>query len=273
MAVARIWVDTDIALGSFRGDVDDGLALAVVAAAAQSGVVELLGVSATAGNTDAVSAAHCAAALLQAAHCESVSVVPSEGAAEAIAGLPAGTSLLALGPLTHVAEALRLNPEVARCSLRTVLTVRRPLTSPLLLLSDLNRRADPRAAHFVMRQPWRELRIFPLDVVRKLRIGRTELERIGATGLLGAYLAEHSERWLRRTRWRYPLRRSFPAWDLVAALDAVDSLSGRWDASSRLVSFDPSAAFDKLLAWLEVTGTPPEAESRNGSVGRFGKAS
>ncbi len=260
MAVARIWVDTDIALGARRGDVDDGLALATVAAAARSGVVELLGVSAATGNTDANTAARCATNLLRAAHCEGVPVVPSQGAAEAIAGLPSGTSLLALGPLTHVAQALRLNPEVSRCTLRAVLTVRKPLTFPQLLLSDLNRRADPRAAHFVLQQPWRELRIFPLDVVRKLRIGQTELERIGATGGLGTYLREHSNRWLRRTRWRYPLRRSFPAWDLVAALDAIDSLSGRWDENARLVSFDPSTAFDKLLALLakEVIGTPPD---------------
>lgn len=250
MAVARIWIDTDIALGAASGDVDDGLALAAVAAAARSGAVELLGVSAAAGNTDSATAARCATDLLRAAHCESVPVVPSHRAAEAIAGLPAGTSLLALGPLTHVAQALRLNPEVSRCALRAVLTVRKPLTSPLLLLSDLNRRADPQAAHFVLKQQWRELRIFPLDVVRKLRVGQTELERIGATGLLGTYLREHSSRWLRRTRWRYPLRRRFPAWDLVAALDAIASLSGRWDENARLVSFDPSAAFDSLLAWL-----------------------
>lgn len=261
MAVTRIWVDTDIALGAASGDVDDGLALATVAAAARCGAVELLGVSAAAGNTDANTAARCATDLLRAAHCESVPVVPSQRAAEAIAGLPAGTSLLAQGPLTHVAQALRLNPEVSRCALRAVLTVRRPLTCPLLLLSDLNRRTDPQAARFVLRQPWRELRIFPLDVVRTLRIGRTELERIGATGPLGTYLTEHSDRWLRRTRWRYPLLRSFPAWDLVAALDAIDSLSGRWDENARLVSFDPSAAFDKLLALLakKVAGTPIDA--------------
>ena len=54
----RIWIDTDVALGSSSGDVDDGFAITAVAQAAKKRPeeVELLGVSVVSGNTDAKTA-------------------------------------------------------------------------------------------------------------------------------------------------------------------------------------------------------------------------
>jgi len=251
MAIPRIWIDTDIALGATRGDVDDGWALAAVAGAVRRGAAQLLGVSAVAGNTDAATAAQCARALLDVAGLESVPVLNSDSASAAITQLPTGTSLLALGPLTNVANAVRIDPTCSeRLEVRIVSGVRHRLRAPLLALSDLNRNRDPRAAKLTSATHWRELRVLPLDVVRKLRIDAETLDRIAVTGALGKFLCQHSQRWHARTRWRYPLQRSFPAWDLVAALDALHRLPGaHWDKSSHMLTrFDSAAAMQKLLA-------------------------
>src|SRR5216683_5047308 len=114
MAVPEIWIDTDIALGADRGDIDDGLALAAIAAAARRGAARLLGVSAVAGNTDAATALRCARALLRVAGLESVPLIDAAAAPAHLAALAAGTSLLALGPLTNVARALQLNPNCSK---------------------------------------------------------------------------------------------------------------------------------------------------------------
>jgi hypothetical protein len=46
-----VWIDTDVALGGERGDVDDGLALAALFGAARRGTTTLAGISTVFGNT------------------------------------------------------------------------------------------------------------------------------------------------------------------------------------------------------------------------------
>jgi inosine-uridine nucleoside N-ribohydrolase len=242
--MTSIWIDTDNALGAERGDIDDGLALAALLCVARRGQISIAGISVVDGNTDATTAARCTRALVEMAEMD-VPVIEAKQAAAAIATLPPRTSLLSLGPLTNIAAALRLNP---RCSqhleLRMVGAVQRGWRHPLLMLSDLNQRTDRAAAHSARGAKWHALRIMPLDVIRALRIDRTALDRMAESGHLGNYLRTHSERWLARAAWRYPQLRSFPAWDLVAALDALDLLSGvQFDAATRMLT-----AFDALQA-------------------------
>src|SRR5437773_7361839 len=61
----KIWVDTDVALGAPRGDVDDGFALAAVALADREGAAVLEGVSVVSGNTQGTTAFQAARALLE----------------------------------------------------------------------------------------------------------------------------------------------------------------------------------------------------------------
>lgn len=248
----RIWVDTDIALGARRGDVDDGFALAAVVRAVQKQSERwgLAGVSTVAGNTDAETACRCTRDLL--AQC-GIEYEPLLGlaAAQAIARLPDGASLLALGPLTNIRQALELDPALPqRVSLRVVATVRDRRRHPLLGFFCLNFRRDRQAARRIMRAGFRELRVFPLDVVSRLRIGRRQLDELSACSSLGAYLARHSRRWLRQAPWRYASF-SFPLWDLVAALDAIDALpDARFDADC-LEAFDAHLAWDAFLALMQ----------------------
>lgn len=250
--MTSIWVDTDNALGAARGDVDDGLALAALLCVARRGAVSIAGISVVAGNTDDITAARCTRELVSMAEVD-VPVIEAAGAARAIAALPPGTSLLSLGPLTNIAAALRLDPHCSpRLQLRMVGAVRRGWRHPLLLLSDLNQRTDRAAARSARSAQWRALRIMPLDVIRALRIDRAALDRIAESGRLGSYLRTHSERWLARAAWRYPHLKSFPAWDLVAALDALDLLEGvQFDAAAHMLTgFDAAralATFHSLL--------------------------
>lgn len=264
----RIWVDTDIALGGSRGDVDDGFALAAVALAAQRWPerYELLGVSAVTGNTASGIALDCARELLDRAgpSCAAVPVVPQAQAAAALAGLPPGASLLALGPLSNLLQAARQDPGLpARIEIRAVGTVLKGSRHPWLRYFCLNFRHDRAAAHWFFGAAFQSKKIFPLDVVRRLNFGASDLTRIEACGDLGRYLAQHSRRWLRQSWWRYQSPR-FPVWDLVAALDAVGLLmDARWTADGRLQEFAPDAALEDFMGLLESPhADAPRAETQ-----------
>jgi inosine-uridine nucleoside N-ribohydrolase len=243
--MSGIWVDTDVALGTPRGDVDDGFALAALLAAD----VELLGVSAVAGNTDAASAFDAAAAMLRLYPARAgLPLVRQQEAPARIAALPAGTALLALGPLTSVAAAVGLDPGLPqRCSLRVVGTIRSPWRAPhLRLFHDLNFRRDGGIGRSMLALPWRELRVFPLDVIRTLTLGPRDLARLTRDGgEVGAHLAAGARRWLRRPPLSI-VSRPFPAWDLVAALDAAGLLPAARFHGGRLVEFDALVARERL---------------------------
>lgn len=259
----NLWVDTDIALGSAAGDVDDGFALAAVLRAVQHQPTRfrLLGVSAVEGNTDADTAYHCAHKLLVEAGMASIPLFRAADAAAAIAALPAGTSIVALGPLTNVAHALVLDPTIsARTQLRTVGGLMVPWRHPVLRFFCLNFRTNPAAARKVLGTAFTLRRNFPLDVVNQLRVGAAEVAQVGQTGALGAYLAAHTGRWLKQAPWRYAGLR-FPVWDLVATLDAVDQLAApRYDlADQRLAAFDAAASFENFLVLLRAPSSLDES--------------
>jgi len=252
---APLWVDTDLALGAARGDVDDGFALAAVVLAG----AEILGVSAVSGNTDAATAYGCARDLLDVlgAGCP---VVPEADAPAALAALPAGASVLAIGPPGNLLRAAALDPGwPARVEVRVVGRVRSRLRHPLLPLFDLN--LGGREARRLWSAPFSRLSVFPLDVVRRLRLDGRDLERLRGLGPAGEYLARHSRRWLARAPLRY-LARSFPAWDLVAALDAVGRLPGaRFDrrlGRSGLAGFDVAGARAAFFALPWPAASPAE---------------
>ena len=269
----RVWIDTDVALGAARGDVDDGFALAALFGAARRGEIDLIGVSTVFGNTTAGESETCALDLAARAGV-SVEIVrggekagQASSAAERIAFLPERTELLCLGPLTNVATACHRDPGLpARVSLRAVggnLSSRGFL--PPIWPLEFNFFLDRQAARFVLSRAWRDLTIYPLDVVRRLRVGREQLSELARVSPLGKYIAVSSERWLSRSRWRY-LARNFPLWDLPPALDVLDALGGtsrartftvgvRWLLATSqpmrcLTSFDPNIAWNRFLSLL-----------------------
>jgi inosine-uridine nucleoside N-ribohydrolase len=247
----KIWIDTDLALGASRGDVDDGFALAAVALATRGGLV---GVSAVTGNTDGSTAFAVIKDLLAvlAASVPAVAearVVREPDAPAALLGLPEGTSIVAIGPPTNLMRAAALDPKwPGRVEVRVVGRVRWPRRHPLLRLFDLNFRAPAARAFWPL--DFRRRIVFPLDVVRALRLDGDDLDRMDGAGPVGRYLAHHSRRWLRRAPVRY-LSRSFPVWDLPAALHAVERLPGAVVNGGWLESFDVGGARRAFFALLE----------------------
>jgi len=264
--VPRVWVDTDVALGSARGDVDDGFAIAALLAAARQGRIDLLGISTVSGNASAKEAARCAVALAAAAGSD-VPIVQGATAAAALAAVPEDCRVVAIGPLSNVAAAVALSPQLPwRVSLSIVggnLTSRGPL--PPLWPHEFNLAKDRSAARAVLGAGWRRLVLYPLDAMRSLRCDADRLRRVSELGLLGALLAQGGKRWLSRSRWRWGSA-GFPVWDLPSALQAAGVLeveiasaefppaqrrySGIPENVSAAVAFDPRAAwrgFDDLL--------------------------
>ncbi|HYK41084.1 MAG TPA: nucleoside hydrolase [Thermoanaerobaculia bacterium] len=269
--VSRVWVDTDVALGSGRGDVDDGFAIAALLGAARMRRIELLGISTVSGNASASEAARCARAIAFAAGSD-VPVLrgadprlPDSDAATAaatIAALPAGCRIVSIGPLSNIAAAILLSRDLpGRVSLSVVggnLTSRGWL--PPLWPHEFNLAKDRESARAVLGAPWRELVLYPLDAMRPLRCAAERVRRISRAGPVGALLAEGSRRWLRRSRWRWG-RAGFPVWDLPSALQAagareVEVVPARFPPAQRRYSGIPenvsaAVAFDPQAAWRE----------------------
>jgi inosine-uridine nucleoside N-ribohydrolase len=249
----RVWVDTDIAMGmpphAPPRDVDDGWAVASLLRAAVIGKIEIAGISVCDGNTDAATAFECLQSLLRVMNLDSTPIVARDAAAKSMAALQEGAVLLALGPLTNIANALAIDSALAqRASLITVGGVLNNWNFRRHL-SDLNIRRDPRAAAMV-HSTFADCRQMPLDVIDRLIVDKTRIERIGTSGAVGSYLANHSQRWLKGAKWRHG-RGAFPVWDLVAALAAMDALpDARYDTQKRLTAFDASGAWEVVEALL-----------------------
>jgi inosine-uridine nucleoside N-ribohydrolase len=137
-----------------------------------------------------------------------------------IAG-PGPWRVVALGPLTNLAAALRARPEAA-VHVTEVIAVgsnrrsrgRRPPWWPF----EFNLTLD-RTATRVVFDSGIALVLVPLDVARRFRVTPADLDAI--PGALGDHLRRHSRRWLRRSVLIRG-RRAFPVWDLVAALLVVE---------------------------------------------------
>jgi inosine-uridine nucleoside N-ribohydrolase len=216
----RIWIDTDNALGSARGDVDDGFALSAVLAAASlsPNLIHIEGISAVAGNTDHATAFDCTSLLLQYFAHLNLLPTPQDLAPTRIANLRDGRNpiqLLALGPLTNVARAFSINPALAGYARVHWVGGDRHSYHLRRRLSDLNVARDRKSAAMVKTLAMQTQ--YPLDVIDTLKADASKLEHLGNLSPLGRFLEAHSKRWLRRAYLTH-LRRSFLVWDLVPAL-------------------------------------------------------
>jgi inosine-uridine nucleoside N-ribohydrolase len=203
--MTAIFIDSDNAMGSAHGDVDDGYA---VAALVCSGLA-IAGLGAVAGNAPEEEA--------QANNAFLAGVLgytgPLMGAAEArrfLAGFEG--RILALGPLTNVAAATRA-AEVVVVGGRLRSIGRWPPWWP----HEFNLTFDRDATLSVFNSDL-PLTIFPLDVARQLWVRRCDLDDI--TGRFGEYARRETERWLRYLLWHRRTRR-FAIYDLAAALYAI----------------------------------------------------
>lgn len=193
-----IFIDSDNALGSPSGDVDDAYALAALLTSG----LEIAGLSACAGNTSA-----------DRAHANNVELARLLRWHGPVVRTPdlrdfAGR-IVALGPLTNIVQARRA-AELIIVGGHSTSRGRWPPFWPY----EFNLTRD-RAATRAVFDSALPLTIFPLDVARRLTIRRSDLDSIG--GALGEFFRRGSERWFRHLR-RTRLMSDSPVYDLAAAL-------------------------------------------------------
>lgn len=198
----RVVLDTDLAMGAPGSDIDDGFALALALADPE---VDLDLVTTVAGNTDVVTATVLTLELLHrigspdvpvhrgAAHPllrpparrgslpagvpvrEPVSTLAAAALVEHVRENPGRITLVAIGPLTNVALAVRLDPSFATDLHRLVVMGGQFLTGPhdAGMPGEFNVWCDPEAAEVVLGSG-----LVPefvgLDVTTQVRISRAE---------------------------------------------------------------------------------------------------
>ena len=206
-----VWIDADAALGVPECDVDDAFALVQ---AFHSPEIAVRGVSATFGNAPLARTLPIAADLV--ARFGPPGLVVQAGAASAAdlgADLPAAGALaaalaerpltiLALGPLTTVATALRRHPEVVPCVHAVVAVAGRRRgqrfhSTPAQRepFPDFNFECDPAAMAAVLASPV-PLVLAPWEVSAQVWITAADLDALAERGGAGAYLAGGARPWL-----------------------------------------------------------------------------
>lgn len=195
-------IDTDNAMGSVIGDVDDGLA---VTALLRSGL-PIAALTSVGGNTPQAQAER---------NNRTLGTLCGYPGPYGIDRWSEPLRIVALGPLTNVAAWL--DREISEVVI-VGSNVSSPGRFPPWWPHEFNLTHDRSAARAVFSSSV-PLTVVPLDVARQMRVGKAELAEL--RGPLGEHLRKHSKRWLRRSRL---LRWSstFPVYDLPAAMYAID---------------------------------------------------
>lgn len=233
-APRRMWIDTDAACGHGpRTDPDDCLAILELARGAGTRIV---GISTVFGNAPLDVTDRTTRELASQLEPPPEVHTGAAGAARLREALAAGPlAIVALGPLTNIAQALRGRPDLAARVERLIAVMgRRPghLFHPAegarggMLLGhgpvfrDFNFEKDARAAAEVLALDI-PLTLIPYDAARHMEITAADLDRLAAQGGVAAWVAARCRDWLRY--WNEDIGRAgFYPFDLLAAIYALD---------------------------------------------------
>lgn len=222
-----VYIDTDLGLGTPGAEIDDGVALLVMLAA---GVCDVVGCGSVHGNVGVNEATHNLRRLLASEGRGDVAVgrgvalpliedpawfadwkagygptepfpgpEPTTAAAHLLidaARTHAGAlTVLAIGPLTNLALAVRLAPDIV------------PLVREVVAMGgafgvedsgpEFNARCDPEAAAIVLGAGW-PLRLFGLEITRRVHISRAEFAGLNDARPTVAALKRQAPGWIDR---------------------------------------------------------------------------
>ena len=165
---------------------------------------------------------------------------------------PGEVTLLALGPLTNLALAVRLDDGFAVAAKELVFMggsfsphpagnafALEYLFTPRL---EFNFRWDPEAAKITLHAPWRSLTQIPVDPSTKTLFSAEMIARVAAADTpLARYVAKYAE--------------SFPLWDELAAAVWLDpSVATRRETLAVDVDTDSGAGYGNTLSWAAGKG-------------------
>jgi inosine-uridine nucleoside N-ribohydrolase len=246
-----VWIDTDNALGSPFGDIDDAIALATLF----KSNYPIYAVSNVFGNTFQSLSYQQTHILLQLLN----SKVPhysgacnwwsrSSIASQKLAQVNTKIKILALGPLTNIAEALKLNPNLKN-NIEEIIFVGTNYQYPLpnWRFFDFNIFKDKTSALEVLQSGVR-ITLIPCDQARKLRLTAKQVSHFN--GPVGDYIYQNSKRWFRRARL-LKLQKSIPVWDLTAVLYLLQPAE---------FSFVPAKLNLSFLNYIQIKKTPLDSQ-------------
>jgi inosine-uridine nucleoside N-ribohydrolase len=235
----RVWLDLDPSVGLPGKDVDDGIATLM---AFGSPEIEVVGISVVFGNAPLPDGKRIAEELA-AFGPRRLPVIagaagPGDDAEEVVAGMTRALdrgplTLLALGPLTHVAALLRASPRRLD-HLQRVIVVAGRLPGQVLQTGDhrhrdFNLEQDPAAMEALLASSV-PITLAPWELSRQVRLGADDLSRWD-TGP-AAWLAARSESWLALWSERFG----------VPWFNPFDALAVELVVAPRLVGCTPAGA-------------------------------
>ncbi len=254
-----VYVDTDIGLGTPGAELDDGAALLVMLAAS---AVDVIGCGSVHGNVDLNAATHNLRRLLASEGRGAIAVgrgaalpliedpawfadwragygptepfpgpEPTTTAAQLLidaARAHAGAlTVLAIGPLTNLALAVRLAPDIV------------PLVSEVVAMGgafggedtgpEFNARCDPEAAAIVLGAGW-PVRLFGLEITRRVHVSRAEFAGLGDARPAVAALKRQAPGWIDRVEAQGWEVDGCSVHDAVAAAALVDETLAQYRA-------------------------------------------
>ncbi len=256
----RVWIDTDLSIGSPIREVDDGYALVL---AFHSPEIQIAGLSTSYGNAPLSQTTRVTLDFIK-RFGESAGIGRGDvfvgarsaralgertQASDALAASVRKKRLtyIALGPLTNLATFLRLHPELAGRIERVIFLGGQTPGTTLSFgptrsfrIHDANVFKDPAAVKIVLDSKI-PIVLMPLDTASRLELDRADLRSLKTSGPAGEYLSQRSGIWL----WfwtNFVKTKGGPIFDAVAIIPAtrpelllMQKRYARMDAAGNLI--------------------------------------
>ncbi len=228
----KVIIDTDPAIGYFLRDVDDGLALAI---ALNSPELEIIGITTIYGNHTQAKTYKKALEILKEAKSQvpiyrgakkpgDFSLTPaSRFIKSTVLAHPGEITIIAIGPLTNLASAIKSEPELGK-NLKSVISMGGALQAKFLGLPpgafDLNWGSDVKAVQLVVNSVPNFVMI-STDLCLKVVFTKEKYQKLKASApFLRDYLAREIKSWLAFNRMIFQTEqgRGFFPWDTLAVI-------------------------------------------------------